>query len=717
MSETPAPETSEPTLVEPLARIWTRVKDHKVIQWTLAYLAAALALAHGAELVSQGFEWPHTVFRVVIALLALGLPIAVTLAWYHGHKGARRVSGAEAAIISLLMVICAVLLVVFIRPSTEHLAKPAAAVTKAAPATPASAPNLAPASTKPRIAILPFDNLSPDPDNAFFTDGMQEEILTALANSARGLEVISRTTMMSYKGKQVTVEQVAKDLACSHVLEGSVRREGDHVRLTLQLIDANTDEHLWAQNYDRKLVSAMTLQSEVAQEVASQLAVQLTPAAQAVARTTKDPVAYDFYLKARLARQTLVGYSRIEDWHAVEKLLTEAIARDSKFALAHVARFDVYIWMFLANLDPTPAVLERARADLEAARRLAPDDPAVLGAGAEMALADQDWAAAGDLYAKAEAAGLADPNLLIWKSNFLSLIGRYDEALATLESRLASDPANVSLLIILETAYAAAHRPADALRVIDLARASAPNDLALRVLRESYVIFGYTGKSEWIDTNLDEDLRDPTLGAAVDPTSFLLSNLGILQFRSRFAEMKALADAAPFSFGRVAVNPNLLVPGVPAQPISLIRGRIDLFLGDRRAAANEGDAVLTYAAQQPETKWSKWYLRWLSAEGHLFKGDDTTAIKLAHEALAAAPHGPEITHVSWADYSIAETLAWAGAKDEATALLERLTSESPGIAPAYAVRDPRFDIPLADNARYQALKAKLEAQMAATKLE
>src|SRR5262249_16658776 len=130
---------------------------------------------------------------------------------------------------------------------------PLTASSLASPTGPASA------SRKPRIAILPFENLSPDPNNAFFPDGLHEEILATLAQRAPDLEVISRTTMMMYRLKPQSAAQVAKDLGASHILEGSVRREAKQVRLTLQLIDARNDDHVWAQTYDRTLANALTL--------------------------------------------------------------------------------------------------------------------------------------------------------------------------------------------------------------------------------------------------------------------------------------------------------------------------------------------------------------------------------------------------------------------------------------------------------------------------
>ena len=126
-------------------------------------------------------------------------------------------------------------------------------------------------ATRLRLAVLPFENLSPDPSNAFFTDGMHEEILNTIATRAPHLEVLSRTTMMVYQAAPRTVRDIAKELSVTHVLEGSVRRDGQRVRLVLQLIDARHDVHLWSKTFDRQLVDVLGLQSEIAKEVASQL--------------------------------------------------------------------------------------------------------------------------------------------------------------------------------------------------------------------------------------------------------------------------------------------------------------------------------------------------------------------------------------------------------------------------------------------------------------
>src|SRR3974390_1293077 len=195
MSE-PAPSTHSGQNVDALPRPavpatpWARIKEHKIIQWAVGYLAAALALTHAEELVARAFDWPEFISRALIVVLALGLPIAITLAWYHGHRSSRHVTGAEASILAVLLLIGAGLLWALVRPHepavtqsvAEHSAAPttplvsstAAPVTASSTASP-FAP--APTSGKPRIAILPFVNLSPDKKDAFFTDGLHEEII------------------------------------------------------------------------------------------------------------------------------------------------------------------------------------------------------------------------------------------------------------------------------------------------------------------------------------------------------------------------------------------------------------------------------------------------------------------------------------------------------------------------------------------------------------
>jgi TolB-like protein len=248
-----------------VAGLWTRIKEHKIAQWTLAYAAFAFALLHGATLLSDALEWPHAVVRVLTLVLVVGLPIAPTLAWYHGVRALKRVSGGELILITLLLLIGGSLLWLYPRP-TEH-ATPAVA-SKATP--PLSASSTASAVFAPpahSIAVLPFVNMSGDAKQEYFSDGISEELLDALSR-LNELQVAARTSSFSFKGQNVDVSTIAHKLNVGAILEGSVRRAGKTVRITVQLINAVSGFHMWSQTYDRNFTDILKVQTEVATSVA-----------------------------------------------------------------------------------------------------------------------------------------------------------------------------------------------------------------------------------------------------------------------------------------------------------------------------------------------------------------------------------------------------------------------------------------------------------------
>jgi serine/threonine protein kinase/Flp pilus assembly protein TadD len=225
---------------------------------------------------------------------------------------------AEAALIALV----AVLAVLLLRTRGGQGLRPGAA-----------------ASDRKSIAVLPFQNLSPDPENAFFADGMTEDILTQLAK-IRDLKVISRTSVMRYKGTQKPLREIAAELGVATLLEGSVRRSGDRVRIVGQLVDARTDQHLWAETYDREIKDVFAIQSEVAQRIAAALKATLSPAEKKRIEQspTQDLAAYDLYLKGR----ELYNRYRKADNEAAIELFQKALELDPAFALGHAGLGDAY---------------------------------------------------------------------------------------------------------------------------------------------------------------------------------------------------------------------------------------------------------------------------------------------------------------------------------------------------------------------------------------
>src|SRR6266487_5137664 len=276
-----------------LKKFFGELKRRNVYKVAIAYGVVAWLLIQVATQVFPFFEIPNWAVRLVVLLLVIGFPVAVILAWAFEltpegikraedvdlSKSVRRKTGRKLDffIIAVLLLVIAVL--VFQR---LH-------------------PNVSPAGSSPpkkSIAVLPFENLSEDKANAYFADGIQEEILTKLAGIG-DLKVISRSSAAKYKSKPEDLKTVARELGVATVLEGSVQRAGDKVRVNVQLVDAHVDTHLWAKSYDRDLKDVFAVESEVAQEIADALRAKLSPSQSnaLAAIPTHDTEAYDLFLK------------------------------------------------------------------------------------------------------------------------------------------------------------------------------------------------------------------------------------------------------------------------------------------------------------------------------------------------------------------------------------------------------------------------------------
>ena len=293
--------------------LWKRLKQRKVVQWSLAYAAAAYTLAHAVQIAVEAFDWPHIVVRVTILLLLLGAPLVIALAWYHGHKVQHRISSGELSIPTVLLLIAGTLLWGFARTPLTH------EVAATAPPTP---PKSAPGAPRTSIAILPFVNLTGDPSKEYLADGMAEEVINTLTG-VPGFKVPARTSSFAYKGRNTDVRQIARDLGVGTVLEGSVRSAGDRLRITVQPIDAQDGLHIWSQNYDRRFTDIFMLQDELATAIVH--APQGTMNVDASAPVgqgppTQDVEAYELYLQGRGlqggSEETLRPRARTPGWCA-----------------------------------------------------------------------------------------------------------------------------------------------------------------------------------------------------------------------------------------------------------------------------------------------------------------------------------------------------------------------------------------------------------------
>lgn len=717
---TRSPEAHAPAGVDGVAGLVARISEHKIVQWVLAYVGAAITIAHGEELLAHAFEWNESIARGLMALLVAGFPVVLGLAWFHGHKGLTRVSKSELMVGSILLLISASLLVTLVRPPTHASQASGPAERRGSGALPASSspaaaaasasPSVArTASLKPRIAVLPFENLSPDPNNAFFTEGVHEEILTELANHAPGLEVISSTTMATYRGKPVTVQTLAHDLDCAYVLEGSVRREGSEVRLTVQLIDARNDSHVWASDYDRRLVSAMALEREVAAAVTSQLSLKFAGGMREEGLAT-NPVAYDLYLKARTAESGAPGTGSQTALNEALALLDQAIQKDPSFARAYLERMSLRVQLFLYNYAGPGEVLPQAEADLAAAQRIAPSDPTVTAFAGVMAYATLDYARALQLFETAETEGLADPELLNWKNNLLFAMGRYPEA-AALSGRLADlDPKNQSaqrwwVYLLMEL-----HEYQEALRIVDALAAREPADWQ----DERAMVLGYAGGN--FGPRHAEFAALPPWRTAQDVQSHFEMASIELPLQHRFQDFRQLIDRSPIQEWRCVYHTWPLYR-VGNLPVADDRGWMDLILGDRTQARLDGQRIDAFLKRTPETKWNRWFRTMLRADAQLFEGDADAANTSAGVAVALTRATPDVSDQMDAYVWSTMILSWGVHKDEAVKRLTELSTSVPGLWPGEIPADPKFSVPLAEHAGYRELTARLAEQMRALGLK
>jgi TolB-like protein/class 3 adenylate cyclase/Tfp pilus assembly protein PilF len=349
-------------------------------------------------------------------------------------------------------------------------------ITSAAPAAKVS---LAASIPEKSIAVLPFENLSDDKENAYFADGVQDEILTGLAKVA-DLKVISRTSVMQYKGSpKQNLRTIANELGVAHVLEGSVQRFGGRVRVNAQLIDARTDSHLWAESYDRDVADVFAIESEVAEAIVAQLKASLSESEKAAidVRPTADLQAFDLYLQAK---QLINTFHETPDWKETLlkalRLLDEAISRDGNFALAYCLATRANVALYWFNLDHTPVRLAQAREMAQRALTLSPDSgEAHLAQALVYYHGDRDYARAREELAIARQTLPNNAEVYSVSGWIDRRQGRWQDAVKNLEKAAELDPRNSMVLNDLGVLYDVLRRYDDEESVFDRAIAANPS--------------------------------------------------------------------------------------------------------------------------------------------------------------------------------------------------------------------------------------------------
>ena len=435
----------EPGGKSPTLGFFAELRRRRVIRVAVVYAVAGWIIIEVASTMLPGLKLPPWTVTFVIALVVLGFPIAVIMGWMFDlePRDAERSPNIAAAVIEVAAPTA---------PGPPVVAAPSVEVPK---------PAAKPQTDRRTIAVLPFVNMSGDAQNEYFSDGIAEEILNLLSKLPQ-LKVASRTSAFNFKGKQVSISAVARELGVSTVLEGSVRRIGDHVRITAQLIDADSDSHLWSETYDREMKDVFAIQDDIAHSIVKALQVRLSPqerrAMQFVA--TSDPEAYDYYLRGR---NYMYSMARRDYEHAI-RMFEQAINVDSKYALAYAGIADAYSHLY-RYAEATPENVEKANRASEQA--------VVLDQGSAEAHASRGLALfISERYVEAEqefdAAVALNPNLFeAWYYYGLatSSQGKIEKAAQFYAKAIEVNPADFQVPMFLAMAYASLGRKQDEMRV------------------------------------------------------------------------------------------------------------------------------------------------------------------------------------------------------------------------------------------------------------
>ena len=674
---------------------FAELKRRNVYKVAVAYAVVAWLLIQVATQVFPFFEIPNWAVRLVVLLLILGFPVALILAWAfeitpEGIKRAEDVSPDESitsrggrklvgVTIALAVIAAGLLAFQLLRSKSTPTPRQSEAAT-----VPAITSQPIPDKS---IAVLPFDNLSRDPDNAYFASGIQDEIITRLAKIA-DLKVISRTSTQQYQSKPGNLPEIAKQLGVANILEGSVQKSGDQVRVNVQLIQVASDSHLWADTYDRKLVDIFAVESEVAKAIADALQAKLTGVEQQAlaVKPTNNSEAYDAYLRG-LALETRA--SAPTDSGRVVGFYERAVQLDPAFALAWARLSRANAQVYFSGVDTTAARRDATERALNTAQKLQPNSPETLLAQAYY----QYWVLRDYELAKATFGRVRE--LLPGSSEVpgaLALIarrqGHWDQSVAYWEQTLALDPRNTGWLAKAAETYAMLRQFPAALKTYDRVLDLVPNDLD--TVAAEAAIYQAEGNLEQAGKLLaGVNAQTPSLAAFLPKMNQLFLERhfdeAIRLIHSRLTESRDLPD-----FERLF------------EPLFVVLAQ--KYAGDiagARASAQPMLGVLeTVGKKAPDNP----YIALALSEIHAALGEKEAAIKEAERATTLLPSAKDAVEGPTYEEHLASIEARFGDKNRAIPRLQHLLTipYANCVTPALLRLDPKWDA-LRDDPRFQKL--------------
>ena len=659
------------------------VKRRKVYRVAVAYVIAAGGIIQLASAAFPAWELPNWSLRLVIVLLLIGFPIALILAWaFDVTSQGIKATPAVAAPGSHLRrnIIMLVATGIIISAAAGFFLLPRAAARK----------------IDKSIAVLPFENLSDDKENAYFADGIQDDVLTNLSKIG-DLKVISRTSVMPFRGKTQNLREIGKTLGVSNILEGSVRRSGNRVRINVQLIDATTDEHLWASDYDRDLTDVFAIQTDLAQKISEALQAKLSPVEKSrmERKPTENGEAYLAFVQAHNLQNAVEDLGKLKQ---SEQLYARAVELDPKFALA-IARYSQLESWIVHTFERTTERRQKARALALRALQLQPDLPeAHLAMGFSLYYGDNDFEGALKEFE------IAQRDLPNEAEGYLALgsiqrrLGKWPESNASLEKAASLDPKDSWVLQNLALSYQTLRDFDAANKTIDRGLKVNPDGFGLWEIKSKLAIAEKGDLSvaerafqavKSIPMNNEEKLR--IAGGRLDV--FLLER----KYQEALQEAEGLSDG--------------ILAGIPAALcgkyylVGFARKALHDEAGARAALLKAKDLVEAQLKQSPDSP----DLRIQRAKVLAYLGEKDAALTEAQRATEILPEskdafgGPEITE------GAAEVCAIVGENARAIELLDGLLGRPSPVTVPLLKLSPMWD-PLRKDPRFQALIDKYGAK-------
>src|SRR5438874_2788331 len=640
--------------------LFSELKRRNVYKVAVAYVVAGWALAQGLAQVLPVFNVPNWIIQLLVMLIVIGLPVALGLAWAFemtpaGIKRTGEANETNAARAHKKRAWLYVIIIsAFVSMGLFFLGRYTAAPTQHA----------AIDSSAKSIAVLPFENLSDDKQNTYFADGVQDQILTNLAKASE-LRVISHTTVRQYKsGMPRNLREIGQQLGVTYILEGSVRRSGDRLRISAQLIDARTDSQIWAETYDRTAADLFAIQTELAESIVAQLKSKLSTQQKAwiEGRPTQDMVAFELYLRAK---QIVDGYLIADDVRAALlsalQSLDQAIKRDPDFvsAYAYIARANDLLYFF--DLDPTPDRIRLAELAVKAALRLRPDSPE-----AHFAMADFLFRCHRDYDGALKELAIARPGLPNDTAFFIlsGYINRRRDNWAQAErdfsDAVALDPRNPNAYNLLADTYNLQRRHFLAAQVYDRVLAAGERTPIVFFRRDS-AIFNGTSNSTELRQVLSEN-PDMDIGGGQTPVRVFLALVD-----GNFAEAeRVLAASSREDFQDIDYS--------FYYPKAWFEAMIARAKGDSARATAAFSAARTILEQRLAVKPEHARTVAVFAQVDAGLGRKELAIQEAQHAVDLMPVAKDIYDGALVLEGLAQVYTWTNEADRAIEVLEKLVT-------------------------------------------